>query len=370
MFSNLQSIRPPMSRVRRRSSSFSVEDGRMGSKSSSSFEGEGGEGEGEREMGACSDGQPTRVKWDRRMRKRCRKDPRVSSRRSPHDERLNSAHLTNLHSHRHPQQTSPPKSPHPNSFESDFETRSSTRPRSPFAAYQFPPQSTATVTAAGTSSSLSLHPIHSSPRRHRTSIESSLSSSPSTSTFTPSLVTGSTSTYSDSSISAPSTPPSNHASLPFRPVATASEFHPFGGFTMSGSKDVLMESSSTNVRCAGDEDEQEVKRLHHLAFEKLREETDRDGEGFVERLKRWEESRTKAAAGQALASCPEQDFADAEDEDDDDELEVVTFDQEDAKGRNQRPPPIQFDVEDLVARLSGESLDDFAAVREFQSRCS
>lgn len=143
---------------------------------------------------------------------------------------------------------------------------------------------------------------------------------------------------------------------------------------------------------ADEDDDAEISRLHHLAFEQLRRETDRDGEGFVERLRRWEDSRRRATfdrIGPGLGIVVDQDHGsgsgsagrpsspvsshgdDLGDDEDDDELEV-TLSQPPERASASRPtrPPPEFELADLVTRLSAEGLDDFSAVREYQSRCS
>ena len=142
-----------------------------------------------------------------------------------------------------------------------------------------------------------------------------------------------------------------------------------------------------------DPDEAEISRLHHLAFEQLRRATDRDGEGFVERLRRWEELRRSTdfdagdVVGLGLSVVSEEDrtsgaptrppspgsaLDDRDDDDDDDEDDgfEVTLSQAPSRTAQSRPTglPPPLEIADLVARLSGEGLDDFYSVREYQKR--
>lgn len=140
-----------------------------------------------------------------------------------------------------------------------------------------------------------------------------------------------------------------------------------------------------------DEDATEVRRLHHLAFDSLRRDTTRDAEGFVERLRRWEETRRTSAGGgnglglvgeegetshdsgwcdgpevgesRARSSSP---TTSEEDElgDGDDELVVTLVQSAEKEGEGWS----EYDVGELAARLRGEPLEDFAAVREYQER--
>ena len=139
-----------------------------------------------------------------------------------------------------------------------------------------------------------------------------------------------------------------------------------------------------------DPDEAEISRLYHLAFEQLRRATDRDGEGFVERLRRWEESRrstdfhvgdvvglglsvvseeNRASGAPIRPPSPDSALDDRDDNKEDDDFEV-TLSQVPSRTAQSRPTglPPPLEIADLVARLSGEGLDDFYSVREYQKR--
>ncbi|KAL8283678.1 hypothetical protein RQP46_005473 [Phenoliferia psychrophenolica] len=221
-------------------------------------------------------------------------------------------------------------------------------------------------------------------------------SSPSASTFAPSLFASTasgSSAYSDSSnsdsssepISAPPSPPPSS----FHPLRTTPFFPTYTISHMDVDRPEKRRKPDRTDRCDEDEDDEaEISRLHHLAFEQLRRETDRDSEGFVERLRRWEDSRRTAAAATCcddsvgLGLVLDNRFSNgpparpsspvsAEDEDEDDDLEVTLspLPSQTAQSRPAGPPP-PLEIADLVARLSAEGLDDFSAVREYQDRRS
>ncbi|GAA5892033.1 hypothetical protein JCM6882_005669 [Rhodosporidiobolus microsporus] len=122
---------------------------------------------------------------------------------------------------------------------------------------------------------------------------------------------------------------------------------------------------------------QEAERLHHVAFEQLRSATRADGEGFVERMRRWEAEQQQGAEEMALEG--DDDASEADDDADaldlcQDENEVeLTLDLGGfgVIGGGASPPAVSAsELDDLARRLRGGAceLEDFALVREVQAR--
>ncbi|GAA5843014.1 hypothetical protein JCM11251_007312 [Rhodosporidiobolus azoricus] len=132
-----------------------------------------------------------------------------------------------------------------------------------------------------------------------------------------------------------------------------------------------------------DEDEaqkgvvEEAERLHHVAFEQLRHATSTEGEGLVERMKRWE---AEQAASSFSLACEEEMkvVADVEEGDDEDVASLCDDEEEDEVeltldlGHAAGPPSAgtRSDLDDLTRRLCAGAceLEDFALVREVQAR--
>lgn len=121
----------------------------------------------------------------------------------------------------------------------------------------------------------------------------------------------------------------------------------------------------------------EIKRLHQAAFADLRKTTQRDGDGFVERLQRWERERCAGLGLGLVRTGTEEMVGDCGDElggegvgssqgtGEEEEVEV-NFELGDQRERETR---VEHGVDELVLKLGGEELEDYSAVRQYQKGC-
>mgnify|MGYP001593171755 FL=1 len=107
----------------------------------------------------------------------------------------------------------------------------------------------------------------------------------------------------------------------------------------------------------------EIRRLHQAAFDDLRKTTQRDGDGFVERLQRWENERVNQGVGLGLVRAGEEMGGDAEWRDEELDVNFELGDEQEAEMGEENV------VDRLALQLGGEELEDYAAVREYQKVC-
>lgn len=113
------------------------------------------------------------------------------------------------------------------------------------------------------------------------------------------------------------------------------------------------------------EKEEEASRLHSQAFADLRASTTRDEEGFVEKLRKWEESRR--GSGESCSSAPQLTRGmPLPVEEEVEEVEVMLEIGGDGGGRARAR---DMDVDELANKLcGGGGIEDYEAVRLFQAR--
>ncbi|GAA6011084.1 hypothetical protein JCM11491_005932 [Sporobolomyces phaffii] len=219
-------------------------------------------------------------------------------------------------------------------------------------------------------------------------------SSPSAATTTAAAAAYEPSCFADSSFSSlASSSSSTSTSLPPSPpsAATSPPSPPTFGFLSSVVHHHHRTSSPDGMNCDDDDDGQveEAERLYHVAFEQLRTATRRDEEGFVDRMRRWEEAERARIVDQPALAYDDDELDDEADEDvghgdADDELELdLEFKVEVDGFAPAAPVPLplplplplrrsrvaEVELDDLAARMQAGAceLEDFALVREVQA---
>ncbi|KAM0756144.1 hypothetical protein T439DRAFT_376386 [Meredithblackwellia eburnea MCA 4105] len=210
----------------------------------------------------------------------------------------------------------------------------------------------------------------------------------------------------------PSPSKSNNSS-PSKLSPTAACYEPMPGFRPLASPTTSPWTATSTMQVDQEEQDEEeeedddslakAEMLHRLAFEHLRRDLERDGEGFVERFRKWEEERRVVGLGLDVrtpsakrggkrrfgavdegysvelrrSECEEMEEEEEEEEDeedlesDDDDFEVVTI----------MPPcspsaagwytsTASCEVGELTERLcfAAGCVDDYSVVRDFQRR--